>query len=379
MSTQTSPSKALITGLLTIACAQAMPAVAGPFSAVLPSSRSVAIDAPATAFATVLNPDDVIAEGCTIAPTTGVDASFFFQTTDAATNALTGVLNEPVDIPAGGSQSFLIGLTPNSDFAATPVEFAFTCSTGTAPSAFGINTLLLSGNTELVADVIGVAVTPSLDGIVNLPRDGLFGVIALATTNVGAQATITAEPLDGVGLDGFLLICETNQDTGACLLDPAASTTGLLEADGTRTYSVFANSNTAVTLDPTNLRIPVQFSDEFGNIRGSTSVAVQGGGPSAFSFFDENIADQVLQNTCTECHIAGGTAETTELVFALDEVPNYETINFNVVKTYLEADAGNADMLTSLPTGADGHPMILTADSTEISLLLTFLELFATE
>jgi len=321
----------------------------------------------------------VVAEGCSITPATAVDASFFYQTTDPATNAVTGTPDTPVDIPAGGSQSFVIGLTPNSDFAATDVVFDFTCSTGTALSATGINTLLLSGNSTPVADVVAVAVTPGGGGIARLPRDGIFGLMSLATTNVGADATITARPVDLAGLDGFLRICETDQNTSDCLEPLTEESTGVLAADETRTYSVFIAANTRILLDATNRRTAVEFVDEFGNVRGSTSVAIEGGGPSALTFFTDNIADQVLQNACTVCHVQGGEAQDTALVFQTDEVMGYQQNNFTVVSEYLNSSPDNAGMLVSLATGMGGHPQIVEEDSAAISAFLEFVELLETE
>lgn len=379
MPTRTRPTKTLITGLLALACLPILPAAAAPFSAVLPSSRSVEIGVTATAFATVLNPDDAIAQGCTITPVTPIDADFFFQSTDPASNALTGEPNTPVDIPASAAASFLIGITPNSDFAAIDVQFDFSCSTGTAISAPGINTLLLSGNNTPVADVVAVAVTPGGGGIARLPRDGVFGLMSLATTNVGAEATITAQPVDRSGLDGFLRICETDQNTSACLEEAAVSTTGLLAADATRTYSVFINSNTRIFLDATNRRTAVEFVDEFGNVRGSTSVAIQGGGPSAQTYFNDNVADQILQIACAQCHVAGGDASGSALVFDIDETPGYKATNYAVVEAYLNASPDNAGAIISAATGENGHPQIVPANSPVLDVVLEFAELFATE
>jgi len=379
MLTRNHPIKIFVSGLLVLTCLQTLPTVAAPFSAVLPSSRSVEIGVTATAFATILNVDNVVAEGCSIAPSTAVDASFFYQTTDPLSNALTGTPDTPVDIPAGGSQSFVIGMTPNSDFAATDVTFDFTCSTGTAPSATGINTLLLSGNSTPVADVVAVAVTPGGGGIASLPRDGIFGLMSLATTNVGAQATITARPVDLAGLDGFLRICQTDSNTSECLEPLTEESTAVLAADETRTYSVFIASNTRILLDATNRRTAVEFVDEFGNVRGSTSVAIEGGGPSALTFFTDNVADQILQNNCTVCHVQGGEAQDTALVFQIDEVMGYQQNNFTVVAEYLNSSPDNADMILNLATGMGGHPQIVEEDSTAIAVLLEFFELFATE
>ncbi len=379
MLTKNNRTKTLVAGLFALACLQALPAAATLFSAVLPSSRSVEIGVTATAFATILNTADVDAENCSIAPVSVVDAGFFYQTTNSLTNEVTGSPNTPVTIPANSSQSFVIGMTPNSDFPAFNVAFNFTCSTGTAPSSPGINTLLLSGNSSPVADVVAVAVTLSQDGIANLPRDNIFGLVALATTNVGAAATITARPVDLAGLDGFLRICETNQDTSDCLEPLTEETTGLLGADETRTYSVFISAATRIFLDATNRRTAIEFVDEFGNVRGSTSVAIQGGGPSALTFFTDNIADQVLQNNCTECHVQGGTAQDTALVFQIDEITGYQENNFMVVGAYLNSSPENANMLINLPLGMNGHPQIIEQDSFVVSFLMEFIDLFNTE
>ncbi len=379
MLTRNPPTKALVSGLLILSCFQALPAVAAPFSAVLPSSRSVEVGVTATAFATILNADDVIAEGCSITPSTGVDAAFTYQTTDPASNAVTGTVNTPVDIAAGSSQSFVIAMTPNSDFPATDVQFDFNCSTGSATSFTGINTLLLSGNSSPVADVVAVAVTPGGGGISRLPRDGVFGLMSLATTNVGSAATITARPVDLSGLDGFLRICETDQDTSNCLEEPTEETTGPLAADQTRTYSVFINSNTRIFLDAANRRTAVEFVDEFGNIRGSTSVAIEGGGPSAQTFFSNNIADQIIQPSCTSCHVAGGDAEASPLVFEIDEVPGFRETNFAVIDNYFKTVADAEATLIGAATGMNGHPQIVTEDSPVINTFQVFFELLETE
>ena len=378
--TRTKFNLAISATLLALAGLQALPAAAAPFSAVLPSSRSVPVGTTATAFATILNAESVAATGCSIALSTAVDSSFSYQTTDPATNEVTGTPDTPVDIPANGAQSFVISMVPNSDFAAATVEFDFTCSTGTAVSSPGINTLLLSGNDTPTADVVAVAATLTNDGITVIPRDGVFGLMSLATTNVGVDATITAQPVDLAGVDGFILICETDQDTADCIEDPAPSSTGLLAQDGTRTYSVFVNANTRLFLDATNNRLAVEFIDEFGNVRGATSIAIEGGGPSARTFFDNNIVDNVLQPECTECHQTGGTAESSGLVFAQDFVVGYQDMNFAALSAYLDADPGNADVLTTVVTGDQGHPTIFAPmDVLFVNNVLPFLELFATE
>ena len=81
-------------------------------AAILPSSRSVQMDSPATAFATIINAGQQLATGCTISPITSIPATLTYQTTDPATNQVTNSPNTSVDIPAGAAQSFIFALTP---------------------------------------------------------------------------------------------------------------------------------------------------------------------------------------------------------------------------------------------------------------------------
>src|SRR5580704_5935545 len=59
-------------------------------AAVLPLSRSVQVGTTATAFATMIDAGPADGATCTIVPLASIPASFVFQTTDPATNALTG-------------------------------------------------------------------------------------------------------------------------------------------------------------------------------------------------------------------------------------------------------------------------------------------------
>ena len=116
-------------------------------AALLPSSRSVQVGVPATAFATVINTGQGIAASCSIAPLTNVPAIFQYQTTDPATNQVTGFSNTPANIAAGAAQSFVFAITPTAPLAPTDVQFSFDCANSEpAPINVGLNTLLLSGS-----------------------------------------------------------------------------------------------------------------------------------------------------------------------------------------------------------------------------------------
>ncbi len=266
--------------LFVVSGASALPSQAVLVSATLPGSRSVQVGDTATLFATVINAGTSPVSGCGITLASAINADSFFQTTNPTTNALTGNRNERVDIAAGQLQTFLVGVTPNAELAPTDVAFEFGCSGETSATSFvGLNTLLLSASTTPVPDIVTIALTPSADGIAQLPKESELGFLSLATINVGAEANLSVAARAPAGVEGALLVCETNPVDGACLSAPDASVDLNIVTDGTPTFAVFVSSELALPLDPARRRLFVEFRDASGAIRGSTSVAMAGGGP----------------------------------------------------------------------------------------------------
>jgi len=250
--------------------------VSAPGAAVLPGSRSVEVGSTATAFATVINTSGTPIEGCNITLLDDVPVNFFFQTTDPATNALTGVPNAPVNLAANAAQSFLFGVTPTAPLPSTALQLGFDCANTPAAGVIdGVNTFLFSASATPVPDVVALGATAGNTGIVDLPGETGAAAFAIASVNVGASATVTVTPDTGsVSLPMSLAICETNPTTGACLSPPAATVTTNIGANATPTFSVFATGTGVVPFDPANNRIRVQF-EESGQVRGATSVAVR--------------------------------------------------------------------------------------------------------
>ncbi len=245
-------------------------------AALLPSSRSVQLGVPATAFATLINGSTRPAIGCTIVPAESLPAQFYFQTTDPATNAPIGPPGTPVTLAPGASQSFLLSLTPTAPFGPSQIGFAYSCaSAGSAPSNPALDSLLLSASATPVPDLIVEAQTPSGDGILVVAGSGAF---ALATDNVGAAAplTVTADTGDAT-LPLALTLCQTDPATGRCInpVSPAASVTVAIAANATPTFAIFATASGAVPFQPATNRIFVRFRDAAGAVHGLTSVAVR--------------------------------------------------------------------------------------------------------
>ena len=246
-------------------------------AAMLPSSRSVQVGVPATAFATIINAGSVAATGCGISVIPALAANFSYQSTDPATNQVTGSPNTPVNIPAGVAQSFVISLTPTSPIVSTDVQFNYSCTNASsAPNFVGLNTLLFSASATPVPDIVALAATLTNDGIVNIPGTTGTGAFAVATVNVGASGSITASADTGsAALPVNILLCETNPTTGQCISAIGPSVTTQINANATPTFAILVQGGGTVPFDPAMNRIFVRFKDSGNVTRGSTSVAVR--------------------------------------------------------------------------------------------------------
>ena len=246
-------------------------------AAVLPSSRSVQVGTPATAFATIINAGAATAIACEISSITSMPAALTFQTTDSATNQLTGAPNTPVDIAPGGLQTFVFALMPTAPIASTDVQFTFDCANANAaPINSGVNTLPFSASATPVPDIVALAATLTNDGILNISGTNGTGAFAVATVNVGASGSITASADTGnATLPVNIFLCQTNPATGQCVSGIGSSVTTQINANATPTFGIFVEGSGNVPFDPAANRVFVRFRDGGSVTRGSTSVAVR--------------------------------------------------------------------------------------------------------
>jgi subtilisin family serine protease len=263
--------------------ADALTAVQSPLldpsllASVLPSSRSVAVGATATVFGSIANAGFITASGCKVAPMTNLPGTFVFQTTDPATNQVTGTPDTPASITGQAIQTYVLGFTPTAPFPPTEVQLSFTCANSTPAAVVpGLNTLLLSASSTPVPDIVALAATPNNDGIVNIAGASETGVFAVATVNVGAGGGITVSADTGAtALPIGLTICETNPGTGACLAPPSPTVTTTINAGATPTFGIFVTGAGTIPFAPAINRVFVRFKDAATVTRGSTSVAVR--------------------------------------------------------------------------------------------------------
>lgn len=246
--------------------------------AVLPTSRSVQVGSPATAFATVINATDQTVTGCGLSLGTNINADFEYRTTDPFTNLPIDPAGTTVDIPPGGSQSWVFGITPRGAFAPVEVTIAMDCdNTDPAPVFPSVNTLLLSASNSPVPDMVALAATLSNDGVVRAPGYVGTGVFSVATSNVGAAGNVSAIPeLSGNFSGSTALICQTDTATGACMAAPAPSVSFNAAQGGADSFGVFvAAAGNRVDFDPAVTRVRVRFEDSGAIVRGATGVAYE--------------------------------------------------------------------------------------------------------
>ncbi|HVJ51599.1 MAG TPA: hypothetical protein VM689_04015 [Aliidongia sp.] len=258
-------------------------------AAVLPGSRSVKFGTTATAFATIINASTTTAAtNCSIQPATNLPAIFSFQTSDFMNNHIFGSIDTPFTIAAGGSQSFVIALTPFAatmndvngvppDFGPTDLSLNFACDNATPTATIvGVNTLAFSASAVQPSDIIAIAATAAASSTVDIPGPPGTGAFAVATTNLGAAGAITVSPnLGGANLPVMLSVCQTVTATGICMAAPAPTLTTNVAANDTPSFGIFIQATGAVPFSPGINRVFVKFLDANGLVRGATSVAIR--------------------------------------------------------------------------------------------------------
>jgi sugar lactone lactonase YvrE len=250
-------------------------------ASVLPGARSVLNTSVATIFATMVNATAAPLGDCqiTLPSATTRLLRLDFQSTNPATNALTGNQDLPVTIPANGAASFLLSFSAVENTGAVTAlpgqQLLFACD-GVDPAATtqGVNTVDLSFSPTPVADVIALAAVAGNTGILTVPTGGT-GAFAVASANVGATDMLTVSADTGnTILPLQLTLCATNAEA-QCLAAAAGSVTTSIAAGSVPTFSIFATATASIPFAPATNRIFVRFKYANGASHGSTSVAVE--------------------------------------------------------------------------------------------------------
>jgi hypothetical protein len=265
-------------------------------AATLPALRAGWLNQVLSAFGTVINTSTNDAIGCIVRTQGFSRSNTSFQETDPATNTAIGTPNQPVDIPAGRSKSFVFAIRSQGVELGDPTfdgPVVFQCANAFFAPTNLANTFQVTAVASFSpADMISIGATPTNDGIIDVPptSGGAFGV---ATVNIATSGPVTAKAVyvrpvneSDPAKQFTVFICETNPATGACLAAPAASVQFQAAPNVPHTFAVFVQRPSVDPgFDPGQRRAFVIFEqlsppNFFGSnpipiVVGSTSVAVR--------------------------------------------------------------------------------------------------------
>jgi hypothetical protein len=187
----------------------------------------------------------------------------------------TGAANTPVDIPPGGSQSFVFAVAASSTIN-TDIPLRFACRSGSsAPVTPGVNTFNLLACSGEALDFIAAVATESRDGVVTIPGPQGTAAFSMAMVNIGPAAPSGECATIGIFPSLFRIptgsshrvtpdssvpvtatVCRTDVN-GHCLAPPAAYVE--LPQTGPMTFSVFVKAeDDAIAFAPASNRVSVR-------------------------------------------------------------------------------------------------------------------------
>lgn len=267
-------------------------------AATLPNSRAVAVNSPATIFASVINSGDTTATNCRVALGFGANPSLSVSYSPAdGGGAINGAANTPVSINAGATQQFVIAVTSSAPFNGS-VPLTYVCDNGQAISATGLNDLALLASATATPDVIAIAATLTSDGIMQTNVNGR-GIMSMSAINIGSagtpppadvaspaanEATITVNAsitnFTDAGEDYTVTVCPSN--ASAVCTSPFASSVQAQIGDAPVFFNVALQhpTNVGIPFFPGELRLRVEFRDQSNNLVGATSIAPRSASPT---------------------------------------------------------------------------------------------------
>lgn len=99
------------------------------------------------------------------------------------------------------------------------------------------------------------------------------------------------------------------------------------------------------------------------------SLTVQAAVSASFQLFSASIATPIIQNRCIACHVSGGLAAGTPLVYVPSATANSLQINYDTIINYLKTAPNAASLILSKPQGLSSHlgGTVLSASSSDFA------------
>ncbi|MCZ7392306.1 MAG: right-handed parallel beta-helix repeat-containing protein [Candidatus Methanoperedens sp.] len=236
-------------------------------TSITPNCRNAQVGTPVTIFMSVINGGSATATNVSITQASSLPVKT--QVRQWNGTAFIEALNAPVNISAGGTANFVVGINATSAFNSSSLTFNVSSTNEATAPISGVNTLTLSASTVPSADIIMMSTSLDVSTAVNTPT-----VFAVATTNVGgANATGVSLVLSvPTSISGLSYHVNETYPANGTIKGPAAGLT--INVGATPTFAVFVTPMQPIANDPANNRITLQLKDGSGKIIGAQSVAV---------------------------------------------------------------------------------------------------------
>ena len=102
---------------------------------------------------------------------------------------------------------------------------------------------------------------------------------------------------------------------------------------------------------------------------------------ASLTLFTTNISQPIIQSRCVVCHVSGGSASNSSLIYATTQAPEFQTTNYNTLVNYIKNVQNGAGLLLAKPQGQTSHGggVQLANPSTELTHLQEFINAVAAE
>lgn len=240
----------------------------------LPNARAGSVGDTLTVFAVMANSGDTAGTNC--APkVSGFPGTFGFRAVSPDNQTFTAAQDTAVDIPAGGTQNFILSFAASEPLDEAEIDLGFACSNALPAARIdGVNTILLTARTGPGPDILPVMVTPSGDGVMRIAAQNRAQAAAVAAANIGdgtdTDVIVSADMGGLLGEPLTLGLCETGSD-GRCIDEagnpaqtpppPGQMSINASIGSGASTFSVFAyaDQGAGVRFNPDLSRVHIRF------------------------------------------------------------------------------------------------------------------------
>jgi hypothetical protein len=108
----------------------------------------------------------------------------------------------------------------------------------------------------------------------------------------------------------------------------------------------------------------------------SVTIGTPGSEPQSESLYFETVSEPIIQTRCIVCHVAGGVAQNSGLLYVDSNTSNYQSINYNTLMDYIANAPSGTELILSKPQGLSSHGggVQLSPDSADLNTWSAFVE-----